>query len=149
MVKRSCWSLVMMLALDAGRAHAAAPDPRALAARQACAAGRVEQGIELLAEIVAATGDSDAVYNQARCYEQNGRPQEALARFREYLRTSKVLTAEDGALEDKLARTHWTRISQPWYYLVSWNGKDFVVAKNRMNVSEEMGGNHTYAQPAT
>jgi hypothetical protein len=44
--------------------------------------------------------------------------------------------------------TKWTRISQPWYYRVTWNGKDFVVAKDRMNVSEEMGGNHTYAQPA-
>jgi branched-chain amino acid transport system substrate-binding protein len=44
--------------------------------------------------------------------------------------------------------TKWTRISQPWYYLVTWNGKNFVVAKDRMNVSEEMGGNHTYAQPA-
>ena len=41
-----------------------------------------------------------------------------------------------------------TRISQPWYYLVTWDGKQFVVAKDRMNVSEEMGGNHTYAQPA-
>jgi branched-chain amino acid transport system substrate-binding protein len=47
------------------------------------------------------------------------------------------------------ALTNWTRISQPWYYRVTWNGKDFVVAKDRMNVSEEMGGNHTYAQPAT
>ena len=45
--------------------------------------------------------------------------------------------------------THWTRISQPWYYLVSWDGKQFVVAKDRMNVSEEMGGNHTYTQPAS
>ena len=44
--------------------------------------------------------------------------------------------------------TKWTRISQPWYYQVGWNGKEFVVAKDRLNVSEEMGGSHTYTQPA-
>jgi branched-chain amino acid transport system substrate-binding protein len=55
---------------------------------------------------------------------------------------------EGGVTGSAGALTHWTRISQPWYYRVTWNGKNFVVAKDRMNVSEEMGGNHTYAQPA-
>jgi ABC-type branched-subunit amino acid transport system substrate-binding protein len=45
------------------------------------------------------------------------------------------------------ALTRFSRISQPWYYQVTWNGKTFVVAKDRMNVIEEMGGNHDYAQP--
>ena len=46
------------------------------------------------------------------------------------------------------ALTKFTRISQPWYYQVGWDGKQFVVAKDRLNVSEELGGNHAYAQPA-
>jgi len=54
---------------------------------------------------------------------------------------------QGGVSGDAGKLTNWTRISQPWYYRVSWNGKGFVVAKDRMNVSEEMGGNHTYAQP--
>ena len=39
------------------------------------------------------------------------------------------------------------RVSNPWYYNVSWNGKDFVIAKDRMNVEEELNGNTEYAQP--
>jgi hypothetical protein len=42
--------------------------------------------VELLARIFADTGNVNAVYNQARCYQANGRPERALARFREYLR---------------------------------------------------------------
>ncbi|HEY0712136.1 MAG TPA: hypothetical protein VGF45_05655, partial [Polyangia bacterium] len=61
-------------------------DPRASEARRACAAGQVERGVELLASIIATTGDPNAVYNQARCYQQNDRHEEAISRFREYLR---------------------------------------------------------------
>lgn len=61
-------------------------DPRAAEARRACAAGQVERGVELLASIIASTGDPNAVYNQARCYQQNDRHEEAISRFREYLR---------------------------------------------------------------
>ncbi|HEY0713675.1 MAG TPA: hypothetical protein VGF45_13430, partial [Polyangia bacterium] len=70
------------------RPVAAAPseDPRAAEARRACATGQVDRGVDLLASIIAESGDPSAVYNQARCYQQNGRPEEALNRFREYLR---------------------------------------------------------------
>jgi hypothetical protein len=71
--------------------QAPSSDRRALEARRACAAGRVEQGIELLAQIIAETGDPNAVYNQARCYQGNGRPEQALTRFREYLRIADGL----------------------------------------------------------
>jgi len=74
-----------------------AEDPRAVEARRHCAAGRVEPGIELLARIVAETGDPNAVYNQARCYQQNGRAEEALARFQEYRRTAPGLSAAERA----------------------------------------------------
>jgi hypothetical protein len=78
----------------AGARGRKAVDPRAVQARKACAAGHVEEGIELLARIVAESGDPNAVYNQARCYQQNGRLEEALARFQEYRRT-KDLTAQE------------------------------------------------------
>ncbi len=66
----------------------AADDPRAIEARRACAAARVDRGIELLVAIYAETGDVNAIYNQARCYQQNARPEHALERFREFLRVA-------------------------------------------------------------
>jgi tetratricopeptide (TPR) repeat protein len=70
-------------------------DPRMLAVRKACAAGEVDRGIEILAEIYAETKDITAVYNQGRCYQQNGRSEEALNRFREVLRRGDSLSAAD------------------------------------------------------
>ena len=68
-------------------------DPRELEARElqakkACLASRPDRGIELLAELYAETNDATYIYNQARCYQQNGRAQDAATRFREYLRKS-------------------------------------------------------------
>jgi tetratricopeptide (TPR) repeat protein len=59
-----------------------------LQAKKACLAGRPDRGIELLAELYAETNDATYIYNQARCYQQNGRAQDAATRFREYLRKS-------------------------------------------------------------
>jgi branched-chain amino acid transport system substrate-binding protein len=41
-----------------------------------------------------------------------------------------------------------TRVSNPWYYSVSWNGKQFVVGKNQLNLIEELSGNQNYPQQA-
>jgi ABC-type branched-subunit amino acid transport system substrate-binding protein len=41
------------------------------------------------------------------------------------------------------------RISQPFYYTVTWNGKKFVVADELLNSTEEMNGNIDYEQPAS
>jgi hypothetical protein len=77
-----------------------AKDTRPLEARKACAAGNVERGIEILAEIIVENGDPNAIYNQARCYQQNGRAEQALPRFKEYLRVAKVLNpTERGEVE--------------------------------------------------
>jgi hypothetical protein len=88
---------VGLLALTARDGRAAGGDVRAVEARKHCAAGRVEEGIELLARIVGETGDPHAVYNQARCYQQNGRAAEALERFKEYRRTRTDLTPRERA----------------------------------------------------
>jgi hypothetical protein len=62
-------------------------------ARRACAAGQVERGIQLLADLIAENNDAAAVYHQARCYDDNGWPERALARYREFLRLSPRLSA--------------------------------------------------------
>ena len=66
---------------------------------------------------------------------------------RRLLRADPAVDAEPGERDRGRRRCadQFSRISQPWYYLVGWNGKEFTVAKDRMNVIEELGGNATYA----
>ena len=77
---------LLVLAAAHPQAWAQAEDPRPRDAKAACAAGQVDKGIALLAELYAETDQISWVYNQGRCYQQNGRPEEAINRFREYLR---------------------------------------------------------------
>jgi tetratricopeptide (TPR) repeat protein len=74
---------------------AASQDPRAQEARKACAAGDVDRGIKLLADLISENGDPNALYNQGRCYQQNGRHEQAISRFREYLRTAKDIPSDE------------------------------------------------------
>ena len=79
-------------------------DPRELRARTECLAGRYQAGAELLAQLFAETGNANYIYNQGRCYEQNGKQSEAILRFREYLRTAKNLsTGEKGEVNGHIA----------------------------------------------
>ena len=95
--------LVVSLALGVvwlaagGAARADDRDPREAEAKKACLGGKPERGIEVLAELYAETNDPTYIYNQGRCFEQNGKASEALTRFREYLRKSPNLGAEERA----------------------------------------------------
>jgi hypothetical protein len=40
------------------------------------------------------------------------------------------------------------RITNPWYYQVTWDGKKFVVDDEQLNLTEELDGNHDYEQPS-
>jgi hypothetical protein len=66
-------------------------------ARTACLAGDYTQGVRLLSELFVSSKDPGFIYNQARCFEQNSRYQEAVSRFKEYLRVGKHLTDEEKA----------------------------------------------------
>lgn len=55
-------------------------------ARTACLAGDYSKGATILSQLFVETKDPNYIYNQARCFEQNSRYQEALSRFQEYLR---------------------------------------------------------------
>ena len=78
-------------------AFAQVQDPREVQARRDCLTGNYESGTALLAKLFAETGSPNFVYNQARCYKQNARPDEAIQRFREYLRIAGDLGAEEKA----------------------------------------------------
>ena len=70
-------------------------DPRPRAALAACGAGDAKKGVAILAEIYAETRNPAFVFNQARCFQQNGQLEPARQRFAEYLRVGKNEPAED------------------------------------------------------
>jgi hypothetical protein len=67
------------------------------AAKKACITGDVRKGIDLLGDLFVETGDLAYVFNQGRCFQQNHRCEEAVDRFREYLRKSPDLLSKDRA----------------------------------------------------
>jgi hypothetical protein len=95
---RSVISVVVVVALGLpSTGLAQAQGDRMKEVKRACAAGEVDRGVRLLADLYAETNDPTAIYNQARCYQQNARPELAASRFREYLRKAGQLPAAERA----------------------------------------------------
>jgi hypothetical protein len=90
-------SATLVVLCAAAPARAEQQDARELEAKKACLANKPDRGIELLAELYAETNDPTYIYNQGRCYQQNGRGADALVRFREYLRKATTLPDADKA----------------------------------------------------
>jgi tetratricopeptide (TPR) repeat protein len=95
--------LVASLALPPGLAQAAprTREQREADARRACAAGKIDEGIEILADLYASYSHPNYIYNQGRCYQENGKSEQAIARFREYLR---VATDAPPQVRDKVEK---------------------------------------------
>ena len=89
--------VVALAILAASGTARAQQDARELEAKKACLANKPDRGIELLAELYAESNDPTYIYNQGRCYQQNGRGADALIRFREYLRKAQNLPASEKA----------------------------------------------------
>jgi hypothetical protein len=90
------------LALATPSARADRNDERIRAAKKACLAGDVKTGAEILADLYVKTNDSVFIFNQGRCFEQNGKYEEAILRFREYL----VKKQDAGEASDPAAEKH-------------------------------------------
>jgi len=93
--------VVVPLFLLAGQASAARIDVQERAAKKACMTGDAAKGVAILADLFIDTSDPTYIYNQGRCYEQNNRYEEAIGRFREYLRKATAATAEEKADAEK------------------------------------------------
>jgi hypothetical protein len=65
------------------------------AAKKACLNHDADKGVELLTDLYVDTNDPTYIFNQGRCYEQNDRCQDAIVRFREYLRKTPAATEGD------------------------------------------------------
>ena len=60
-------------------------------------AGDYVKGAQILSELFVESKNADFIYNQGRCFEQNRRCEEAVARFEEYLRVQKKLSKGEKA----------------------------------------------------
>ena len=65
------------------------------AAKKACAMGDFRKGADILTDLFIETNNATYVYNQGRCYQQNNRWEQAISRFREFLRRAKDISESD------------------------------------------------------
>lgn len=75
-------------------------ETRERAARTACLSGDYGKGVALLSELFVDRRNPTYIFNQGRCFEQNRRYEDAIARFNEYLLVGKNLSAEERADAD-------------------------------------------------
>lgn len=95
------WVGSMVLSVPSAVAEKAQTDAADVEAHKDCLTGKVEAGIALLAELFATSHNANFIYNQARCYEENGRPVDAINSFREYLRVAHSVSPEERADVEK------------------------------------------------
>jgi hypothetical protein len=88
---------LLSVLLASSLAHATSREAKERAARKACLSGDYAKGVEILSDLFLDTNDATYIFNQARCFEQNNRCEEAIGPFLEYLRKARGLTTEDKA----------------------------------------------------
>src|SRR5215467_811197 len=86
-------------------AHAAdSREAREREARKACFTGNVDRGVEILVDLYGETGHPNYIYNQARCFERNGKYDQAILSYEDYLRKATNLgDVERGQVEKSIA----------------------------------------------
>ena len=81
----------LAMAFSAAARGADSRDAREREARKACFMGNVERGVEILVDLYVETQHPNYIYNQARCFERNGKYDQALLSYEDYLRKAKDL----------------------------------------------------------
>jgi len=97
MRKSSLFTAVILILLAAPCARAAGVEAKERAARKACLSGDYIKGVGLLSDLYLDSMDPNYIYNAARCFEQNNHCEEAVSRFREFLRKATKVTPADKA----------------------------------------------------
>lgn len=82
---KSAFFFIAILLLSPN-AQAANREAKERAAKRACLNGDPTKGVKILTELFIDSNDPTYIFNQGRCFEQNNRYEEAIGRFREYLR---------------------------------------------------------------
>jgi hypothetical protein len=98
----------LTIAVLSASAHAADNrETREREARKACFTGNVDRGVEILVDLYGETGHPNYIYNQARCFERNGKYEQAVLSYEDYLRKATNLPeAERAQVEKSLADLH-------------------------------------------
>jgi hypothetical protein len=104
--------LTVTLAAAAVTATAYAVDGRELDARQAYAAGRYQEAIDLYSKLYAATLHPTYLRNIGRCYQNLEEPSKAIKSYQEYLRKASVTAAERREVEGFIAEMEALRDRQ-------------------------------------
>jgi tetratricopeptide (TPR) repeat protein len=105
MRKLAFWISFLSLVIATPAVSAASREAKERAAKRACLNGDPAKGVELLTDLYIDSNDPNYLFNQGRCYEQNSRYEDAVGRFREYLR--KVTGSHDADKADvKSAERH-------------------------------------------
>src|SRR5262245_25444109 len=87
-------TIVFALAFGAVRAQAAS-DAREVKAREDFAAGRFQEALDTFARLYAETLHPVYLRNIGRCYQNLGKPDRAIATFRDYLRKHKTISEDE------------------------------------------------------
>jgi hypothetical protein len=95
MNRHGCLLLLVSLFLSTQPVQAGSVETKERTARVACLSGDFAKGVAILSELFVDTKDSAYIYNQGRCFEQNSRYAEAIARFQEFLRAGKRVKKSD------------------------------------------------------
>ena len=97
MNRQTCLLLLVPFLLAARVVQAGSIDTKERMARMACLSGDFAKGVAILSELFVDTEDPAYIFNQGRCFEQNRRYEDAIARFQEFLRAGKKLSRDDKA----------------------------------------------------
>jgi hypothetical protein len=98
------WTLGAIVASSlfvAASVHAASRQAQERTARKACLSGDYMKGVSILSDLFVDTHDPTYIFNPGRCFEQNRRYEDAIARFQEYLRAGTNLGPSDKASAEK------------------------------------------------
>src|SRR3954452_3990333 len=91
------WVLAGLLVLATAATAAPAPpkDKREMQAREAYAAGRYQEALDLFVKLYAETVHTHYLRNIGRCYQTLNEPDRALSSFREYLRKGRDISSKE------------------------------------------------------
>jgi serine/threonine-protein kinase len=95
-------AILLFTLLVSWPAAAASHDSKERAAKKACLSGDFAKGVSILSDLYVDSNDQTYIFNQGRCFEQSGRYEDAIIRFREYLRKNQ----DAGQPVDKSAERH-------------------------------------------
>ena len=90
-----------LLAVSSTAGAAESREVREREARKACFTGNVDRGVEILVDLYGETGHPNYIFNQARCFERNGKYDQALLSYEDYLRKATNLGETERAQVEK------------------------------------------------